>query len=178
LDTVGILAPTAECASLAFAHLNDAAKDDGVTDSTMVFRNTTKMHAVKEENSLRVGIPSAFSVEECPQAITAAWEEAATALEQNGATLVELPSDLISPELIRHSLAAYYILASAEASSNLSRYDGLRYGLSIDEDDVSAVAAAMTDLTQLERQYASTRSRATYTQWYFRAVLRSIPHAL
>jgi aspartyl-tRNA(Asn)/glutamyl-tRNA(Gln) amidotransferase subunit A len=59
------------------------------------------------------------------------------ALRAAGATTVELSI----PEL-RLGLSAYYLIAPAEASSNLARYDGVRYGLRIDADDVSAMNEA------------------------------------
>lgn len=51
------------------------------------------------------------------------WEEGAEAMAQQGAEVVE-----VSLPHTQYALPAYYILAPAEASSNLSRYDGLRYG--------------------------------------------------
>jgi aspartyl-tRNA(Asn)/glutamyl-tRNA(Gln) amidotransferase subunit A len=59
------------------------------------------------------------------------------ALEQLGATLVDI--DLPHS---RHGIAAYYLIATAEASSNLARYDGVRYGLRVDGDDVTAMYGA------------------------------------
>jgi aspartyl-tRNA(Asn)/glutamyl-tRNA(Gln) amidotransferase subunit A len=58
-------------------------------------------------------------------------------LAEAGATIVELSI----PEL-RLGLSAYYLIAPAEASSNLARYDGVRYGLRVDADDVSAMNEA------------------------------------
>ena len=62
---------------------------------------------------------------------------AAAALEAAGATIV----DLAIPEL-RLGLSAYYLLAPAEASSNLARYDGVRFGLREERDDVAAMNVA------------------------------------
>ncbi|HVA52940.1 MAG TPA: Asp-tRNA(Asn)/Glu-tRNA(Gln) amidotransferase subunit GatA [Acidimicrobiales bacterium] len=62
---------------------------------------------------------------------------AATALRDAGATIVELSI----PE-IHLTLSAYYLIAPAEASSNLARYDGVRYGLRVDGDDVAAMNEA------------------------------------
>jgi aspartyl-tRNA(Asn)/glutamyl-tRNA(Gln) amidotransferase subunit A len=62
---------------------------------------------------------------------------ASAALEEAGATIVELSI----PEL-RLGLSAYYLIAPAEASSNLARYDGVRYGLRVDGDDVTAMNEA------------------------------------
>ena len=62
---------------------------------------------------------------------------AATTLRDAGATIVELSI----PEL-RLGLSAYYLIAPAEASSNLARYDGVRYGLRVDAEDVAAMNEA------------------------------------
>ncbi len=66
-----------------------------------------------------------------------AVEGAAQVLRDAGATIVEMSI----PEF-RLGLSAYYILAPAEASSNLARYDGVRYGLRVDADDVTAMNEA------------------------------------
>jgi aspartyl-tRNA(Asn)/glutamyl-tRNA(Gln) amidotransferase subunit A len=69
--------------------------------------------------------------------VAAGVDRAASVLEAAGATVVELSV----PEL-RLGLSAYYLLAPAEASSNLARYDGVRYGLRVDADDVTAMNIA------------------------------------
>lgn len=71
-----------------------------------------------------------------------------------GAIIQEITANDISVDLVKNSLAAYYILVSAEASSNLSRYDGFRFGVT-NSDNV--VLHNHTDLTPLEKQYSSTR---------------------
>ncbi|CAM9694584.1 unnamed protein product [Pylaiella littoralis] len=71
-----------------------------------------------------VGIPKEFNVEELADAgVREAWEHTARTATALGATVVE-----VSMPSVPQALAAYAVLASAEASSNLSRYDGLRYG--------------------------------------------------
>ena len=69
--------------------------------------------------------------------VTAAVQRAVEVLRDAGATIVELSI----PEL-RLGLSAYYLIAPAEASSNLARYDGVRYGLRVDADDVTAMNEA------------------------------------
>ena len=69
--------------------------------------------------------------------VVAAVHRAAEALRDAGATIVELSV----PEF-RLGLSAYYLIAPAEASSNLARYDGVRYGLRVDADDVAAMNEA------------------------------------
>jgi len=69
--------------------------------------------------------------------VVAEVERATAALRDAGATIVELSL----PEL-HLGLSAYYLIAPAEASSNLARYDGVRYGLRVDADDVAAMNEA------------------------------------
>ncbi len=72
----------------------------------------------------RVGIPREYRVDNMPPEIDALWERGITWLKDAGAEIVE-----ISLPHTRYALPAYYIIAPAEASSNLARYDGVRYGL-------------------------------------------------
>jgi aspartyl-tRNA(Asn)/glutamyl-tRNA(Gln) amidotransferase subunit A len=75
---------------------------------------------------LRVGIPKEYRIDGMDADILALWEKGATWLRQAGAEIVE-----ISLPHTKYSLATYYVLAPAEASSNLARYDGVRYGLRV-----------------------------------------------
>ena len=109
-------------------------------------------HSLK---GLKVGIPAAFSVHECSDDVQQAWQSSIEKLEDLGATVVTISdSEGISSEAVKMSLPAYYVLSSAEASSNLSRYDGLRYGLS---NESNTVAEGMKTNPR-EGQFASTRS--------------------
>jgi aspartyl-tRNA(Asn)/glutamyl-tRNA(Gln) amidotransferase subunit A len=72
--------------------------------------------------------------------VLAAVDDAARALEKGGATV-----DRVSVPSVRYGLSAYYVIAPAEASSNLARYDGVRYGLRVDGDDVATMNARTRD---------------------------------
>ena len=88
---------------------------------------------------LKVGIPSEYRVAGMPGEIEKLWAEGADWLLRSGAELVD-----ISLPYTKYALPTYYIIAPAEASSNLARYDGVKYGLRLSNDD-------------LETQYAKTR---------------------
>lgn len=75
---------------------------------------------------LKVGIPKEFRMDGMPATVDALWQRGADWLKAAGAEIVE-----ISLPHAKYSLAAYYIIAPAEASSNLARYDGLRFGLRV-----------------------------------------------
>jgi aspartyl-tRNA(Asn)/glutamyl-tRNA(Gln) amidotransferase subunit A len=72
----------------------------------------------------RVGIPKEYRVDNMPPEIDALWERGIAWLKDAGAEIVD-----VSLPHTKYALPAYYIIAPAEASSNLARYDGVRYGL-------------------------------------------------
>ncbi|HWJ37313.1 MAG TPA: Asp-tRNA(Asn)/Glu-tRNA(Gln) amidotransferase subunit GatA [Sphingomicrobium sp.] len=78
----------------------------------------------------RVGIPKEYRIEGVPSEINALWDQGIEWLKDAGATPVE-----ISLPHTKYALPTYYIIAPAEASSNLARYDGVRYGLRVSGGD-------------------------------------------
>ena len=76
---------------------------------------------------LRIGIPKEYRMEGMDGRIEALWQEGADWLRARGATTVE-----ISLPHTKYALPVYYIIAPAEASSNLARYDGMRFGLRVE----------------------------------------------
>ena len=85
----------------------------------------------KPIKGLRVGIPKEFQVDGMPTDISALWQKGAQWLKEQGAEIAE-----ISLPHTKYALPAYYIVAPPEASSNLARYDGVRYGLRVPDDDI------------------------------------------
>jgi aspartyl-tRNA(Asn)/glutamyl-tRNA(Gln) amidotransferase subunit A len=75
---------------------------------------------------LRIGIPKEYRVDGMPVEIERLWDQGVQWLKEAGATPVE-----ISLPLTKYALATYYIIAPAEASANLARYDGVRFGLRV-----------------------------------------------
>ncbi len=78
-------------------------------------------------NGMRIGVPKEYRIDGTPAEIEALWDEGVSWLKSAGAEIVEL-----SLPHTKYALPAYYIVAPAEASSNLARYDGVRYGLRVD----------------------------------------------
>ena len=72
----------------------------------------------------RVGIPKEYRIDGVPDEINALWDQGIAWLKDAGAEIVE-----ISLPHTKYALPTYYIIAPAEASSNLARYDGVRYGM-------------------------------------------------
>ncbi len=80
---------------------------------------------------MRIGIPKEYRVDGLNPEIASYWDKAAAMLKDKGAEIVE-----IALPHTKYALAVYYIIAPAEASSNLARYDGLRYGNRVDGDHI------------------------------------------
>lgn len=91
---------------------------------------------------LRIGIPKEYRVDNMPAEIDALWEKGIAWARDAGAEIVE-----VSLPHTKYALPAYYIIAPAEASSNLARYDGVRYGL-----------RDLPDGAGLQDMYAATRA--------------------
>ncbi|NTF31622.1 Asp-tRNA(Asn)/Glu-tRNA(Gln) amidotransferase subunit GatA [Rhizobium skierniewicense] len=81
---------------------------------------------------LKIGIPKEYRVEGMPEEIEKLWAQGIAWLRDAGAEIVD-----ISLPHTKYALPAYYIVAPAEASSNLARYDGVRYGLRVDGKDIA-----------------------------------------
>ena len=83
---------------------------------------------------MTVGVPREYRAAGMPEEIGALWDRGVGWLEDQGARAVE-----ISLPHTRYALPAYYVVAPAEASSNLARYDGVRYGLRVEADDLTGM---------------------------------------
>ena len=83
---------------------------------------------------MKIGIPKEYRIEGMPAEIEKLWEQGASWLKAAGAELLE-----VSLPHTKYALPAYYIVAPAEASSNLARYDGVRYGLRVPGRDITAM---------------------------------------
>jgi len=82
----------------------------------------------------RIGIPREYRIDGMPAEIEELWTKGIAWLKDAGAQIVE-----ISLPHTRYALPAYYIVAPAEASSNLARYDGVRYGLRVPGKDIASM---------------------------------------
>ena len=88
----------------------------------------------KSVKGMKIGIPKEYRVDGMAPEIDKLWEQGAAWLKAAGAEIVE-----VSLPHTKHALAAYYIVAPAEASSNLARYDGVRYGLRENARDITGM---------------------------------------
>jgi aspartyl-tRNA(Asn)/glutamyl-tRNA(Gln) amidotransferase subunit A len=122
LDTVGILAGTVEDTSAVFAALNQYDSNDPTSLSDTV-RQRIASQVPDKSTGLRIGVPQEYNIEELTAPVRQAWNDTLSKLQQAGHTLVP-----VSLPTTQQALSAYYVLAPAEASSNLAKYDGVRYG--------------------------------------------------
>ncbi|MCA9360540.1 Asp-tRNA(Asn)/Glu-tRNA(Gln) amidotransferase subunit GatA [Candidatus Nomurabacteria bacterium] len=101
-------------------------------DATTISPDTYE--EVKNKDKYTFGVPKHFLAEGVDPDVLKAFEEHVQLLKEAGHEVVDI--DL---PLFEQGLAAYYVVMPAEVSSNLARYDGIRYGLSVDGDDLLAV---------------------------------------
>ena len=92
---------------------------------------TTKQSVGASVKGMRIGIPKEYRIDGMAAEIEDLWQRGAQWLKDAGAEIVD-----ISLPHTKYALPAYYIVAPAEASSNLARYDGVRYGLRVPGRDI------------------------------------------
>ncbi|MCW5731958.1 MAG: Asp-tRNA(Asn)/Glu-tRNA(Gln) amidotransferase subunit GatA [Alphaproteobacteria bacterium] len=124
LDQAGPMTRTVRDAAIMLGAM--ASVDD--KDSTSVDRPVPDYEAAMtgDVRGLRIGIPKEYRVDGMPAEIEALWRQGIDWLRSAGAEIVD-----VSLPHTGYALPAYYIVAPAEASSNLARYDGVRFGLRV-----------------------------------------------
>jgi aspartyl-tRNA(Asn)/glutamyl-tRNA(Gln) amidotransferase subunit A len=129
LDQAGVFARSvADCAVL----LGSCAGFDP-KDSTSVDRPVPDYLAATRRGvrGLRIGVPAEYRMDGMNPEVERLWQLGLTWLREAGAEIVD-----VSLPHTKYGLATYYIVAPAEASSNLARYDGVRYGVRVDGEDL------------------------------------------
>ncbi len=122
LDQAGPITRTVRDAAIMLGSMaGHDAKDTTCVDAPVPDYEAAVGASVKGR---RIGVPREYRLDGLSPEIAALWDEGVRWLKDAGAEIVE-----ISLPHTRHALPAYYIIAPAEASSNLARYDGVRYGL-------------------------------------------------
>jgi aspartyl-tRNA(Asn)/glutamyl-tRNA(Gln) amidotransferase subunit A len=101
-------------------------------DSTSVKTGPTSLrsHLIEDVSGIRVGVPKELFGEGTDEVVSKSVWDALKRLEGLGATCEE-----VSLKSLKYALASYYIISMSEASSNLARYDGLRYGFRLEDED-------------------------------------------
>jgi len=127
LDQAGVLTKTVKDAAYLMQSIAGATSNDSVMHKHAKYDFTSMIDG--NINGLKIGIPKEFHSEHVAPDIMKAWDESIKNLEKRGAIIKE-----INLPHAEKSLNIYYIIAPAEASSNLARYDGVRYGFRADGD--------------------------------------------
>ncbi|HYF52766.1 MAG TPA: Asp-tRNA(Asn)/Glu-tRNA(Gln) amidotransferase subunit GatA [Salinarimonas sp.] len=129
LDQAGPIARTVRDAAIMLRSMAGAdERDTTCADLPVPDYEVAVTRGVK---GLKIGLPKEYRVPGMPEEIERLWQQGAAWLRAAGAEIVE-----ISLPHTKYALPAYYIVAPAEASSNLARYDGVRYGLRVEGRDV------------------------------------------
>jgi aspartyl-tRNA(Asn)/glutamyl-tRNA(Gln) amidotransferase subunit A len=121
LDQVGPLTKNVEDAKIVFETIKGIDKMDSTS---------TDLKKENNLNKLRIGVPKEYFAKGLEKEVEETIKKAIETYKKLGAEIIE-----ISLPMSEYALACYYIIAPAEASANLARFDGLRYGASIDDED-------------------------------------------
>ncbi len=133
LDQIGTLTRTAEDAALLFSVISGADPKDATTLLSESFAWSSRGSL----EGLTVGVPAEFFSEGMDAEVEKRVREAIAVFAKMGATIRE-----VSLPASKHALAAYYVIVPAEVSSNMARYDGIRYGERVPAGDLQATYAA------------------------------------
>lgn len=130
LDQAGPIAKTVEDAAIL---LQSMAGYDA-KDSTSLNESVPDWRAAcgQSVKGLRVGVPKEYTIDGMPKEIEDLWAEGIEWMRDAGAEIVD-----VSLPHTKYALPVYYVVAPAEASSNLARYDGMRYGLRVDGENLA-----------------------------------------
>lgn len=140
LDQAGPMARSVkDCAILLEAMAGYDAKDATSLDEAVPDWEAGLSGDLKGK---KIGIPKEYRVDDMPEVIDALWKQGVEWMRDSGAEIVD-----VSLPHTKYALPAYYIIAPAEASANLARYDGVRYGL-----------RELPEGANLQEMYAATRA--------------------
>ncbi|KAJ5219759.1 Glutamyl-tRNA(Gln) amidotransferase subunit A [Penicillium chermesinum] len=132
LDTVGILGLKTSTVRDVFTLLNhyDPHDPTSISRSSRARLSQVTSPSPLQCRPLRIGVPLEYNISELEPSVRKAWLLSLAHLQKQGHAIhpVSLPAT-------KHALSAYYVLAPAEASSNLAKYDGVRYGTRGDHAD-------------------------------------------
>ena len=129
LDQAGPITKTVEDAAILLDIIS--GHDEKDSTSSVNPKENYYENLNSDIKGMKIGIPKEFRSDKLPASTQKSWDECANLLKTNGAEIVD-----ISLPYTMSALPAYYIIAPAEASSNLARYDGERYGLRVKGNDL------------------------------------------
>ena len=149
LDQIGPLTKTVEDAAIV---LSEIIGEDG-KDATCAneFGKRYEDYLTGDIKGLKIGIPKEYMVDGMDEKVKEKFQEAVDKFKKMGAEIKE-----ISLPHSKYSLSTYYLIMPSEVSSNLARFDGIKYGLRVFDDEVSHISGNGLPRTLLET-YLDTR---------------------
>ena len=131
LDQIGPVTKTVADAAILLSVIAGHDRHDSTSLNHPVPPYLAEVKAGTGFKGLKIGVPKEYFIEGMNPAVEEAVQQALRLAQSEGATLVD-----ISLPHTKYGIPAYYLVATAEASSNLARYDGVRYGLSLPAEDL------------------------------------------
>lgn len=156
LDQAGPMARSVADAALLLEVISGSCTWDATTSNREVPKYSQELNS--NVKGKKIGVLKEFLTDKLDADVKTAVEQAIQVLENNGAEIVE-----VSVPLCEFAVPTYYLIAASEASSNLARYDGVRYGYRADFPNLSAV--------DLEKFYGKTRSEGFGSEVKLRIML-------
>lgn len=130
LDQAGPMARTVEDCAIMLGSMAGFDPKDSTCANKPVPDYTAALTG--DIRGLKVGIPKEYRIEGMPEEILKIWDQGIAWLKDSGAEIVD-----ISLPHTKYALPTYYIIAPAEASSNLARYDGVRFGQRVEDSNLN-----------------------------------------
>lgn len=143
LDQAGPMVNTVEDAALVLEVISGQDESDSTTSAKKVENLSDNL--AKDLKGIRIGVIKQFHTDKLDSDVQKTFQDAVDNAKRLGAEIVE-----ISIPLISEAIPIYYLIASSEASSNLARYDGVKYGYRTQFKDLSSIS--------LEQFYSQTRA--------------------
>jgi aspartyl-tRNA(Asn)/glutamyl-tRNA(Gln) amidotransferase subunit A len=141
LDTPGPCARTVEDAALLHAVIagHDPRDSTSIPAAVPAVVEAARLGASGDLTGMKLGLVKQFAGEGAEPGVMAAFRDAVDALTKLGAEVVE-----VSCPHFEYALPAYYLIAPSECSSNLARFDGVRFGLRVGDDGVKSLEEVMS----------------------------------
>lgn len=170
LDQIGSLTRTVRDAAMILDVMGRHDSRDSTSLNVPASAAVAALDAAEDLKGLRIGIPRGLPLEGLDPEVEAAVSAAVARCEELGAVIVEVEL----PHL-QYAIACYYIIATAEASANLARFDGVRYGMRVDGEgpvDLYCKTRAAGFGPEVKRRIilgTYVLSRGYYDAYYLRA---------
>jgi len=134
LDQIGPITKTVEDAALLLEIISGSDDFDSTVSQNKVLKYSNIINQKNSIDGLKIGLPKEYFIDGMDESVRQSIKESVKHLEDMGANVID-----ISLPHSKYAIAVYYILATAEASANLARFDGMRYGVRNQNPDLLTV---------------------------------------